>query len=120
MIEHYSYSLNDLIGKGFSSKVYKGKNEKTGELVAIKVIDMKMVTNEVEKSLLSQEINALKSMSSPNILKLYNYYHTQNNTYLITEYCHQGDLASILQKSGTIPEVEASKILKHIINGYKE
>lgn len=37
MIEHYSYVLNDEIGKGFSCVVYKGKNEKTGEVVAIKV-----------------------------------------------------------------------------------
>jgi uncharacterized membrane protein len=37
MIEHYSYVLSDQIGKGFSSRVFKGKNEKTGEQVAIKV-----------------------------------------------------------------------------------
>jgi len=29
--------LNDQIGKGFSSKVYRGKNDKTSEPVAIKV-----------------------------------------------------------------------------------
>ncbi len=37
MIEHYSYVLNDEIGKGFSSIIYKGNDEKTGEVVAIKV-----------------------------------------------------------------------------------
>lgn len=37
MIENFSYGLNDLIGKGYSSKVYKGKNDLTYELVAIKV-----------------------------------------------------------------------------------
>jgi hypothetical protein len=25
-IENYSYGLNDVIGKGYSSQVYKGKN----------------------------------------------------------------------------------------------
>jgi len=39
MIEHYSYVLNDDIGKGFSCTVYKGKNEKTNEVVAIKVMN---------------------------------------------------------------------------------
>jgi serine/threonine protein kinase len=38
MIEHYSYALHEQIGKGFSSKVFLGKNEKTGEVVAVKVI----------------------------------------------------------------------------------
>ena len=52
LIEDYSYSLNDEIGYGYSSRVFKGKNEKTKDLVAIKVIDMKLITNEIEKQLL--------------------------------------------------------------------
>lgn len=129
MIEHYSYALHEQIGKGFSSKVFKGKNEKTGEVVAVKVfcnnnmcevIDMKVLTNDVEKSLIKQEINALKLMNSPNVLKVYDYYSTSNNTYIITEYCNQGDLCSVIKKCNTIPEEEAAKILKHIMNGFKE
>ena len=75
-----------------------GKNEKTGEIVAVKVpsfvikqvIDRKGITNDVERGLLHQEIDALKIMHSPNILRMFDYYHTSNNTYLITEYCNQG------------------------------
>lgn len=37
MIENFSYGLSDEIGKGFSSKVFRGKNDITGELVAVKV-----------------------------------------------------------------------------------
>lgn len=29
-IENYSYGLNDVIGKGYSSQVYKGRNDNTG------------------------------------------------------------------------------------------
>ena len=43
MIENYSYGLQDQIGKGFSSKVFKGKNETNGEAVAVKVIDLQML-----------------------------------------------------------------------------
>ena len=43
MIENYSYGLTDQIGKGFSSKVFKGKNETNQELVAVKVIDLQML-----------------------------------------------------------------------------
>jgi hypothetical protein len=35
--------LNEEIGRGFSSKVYKGRDENTSLSVAVKVIDMKMV-----------------------------------------------------------------------------
>ena len=37
MIENYSYGLSDQIGKGFSSKVFKGRDETTHEPVAVKV-----------------------------------------------------------------------------------
>ena len=32
----------------------------------------------------------------------------------------KGDLAKLLKKNGFFPEAEATKILKHIINGFKE
>lgn len=70
-IDHYSYALNDEIGRGFSSKVYKGKDDTTNTHVAIKVIDMKMVKQSIHASLLKNEINALKTLSSPNIMKLH-------------------------------------------------
>jgi hypothetical protein len=30
-IENYSYGLNDVIGKGYSSQVYKGRNDNVGK-----------------------------------------------------------------------------------------
>lgn len=45
VIKDYSYAINDCIGKGFSSSVYRGQNDLTGEEVAIKVINMKMLKN---------------------------------------------------------------------------
>lgn len=44
-IEEYSYGLNDVIGKGYSSHVYKGRHDQSDEPVAVKVIDMKMLKN---------------------------------------------------------------------------
>jgi serine/threonine-protein kinase ULK2 len=59
-IENYSYGLNDIIGKGYSSQVYKGVNDENskygflyvGRPVAVKVIDLKMLKNEINRLLL--------------------------------------------------------------------
>lgn len=48
-IEHYSYFLSDVIGKGFSSTVYKGKNKDSGVSVAIKVIDLRKLSESTMK-----------------------------------------------------------------------
>ena len=59
-LDHYSYSASHNIGKGYSSYVYKGKNDLTGtylpyldETVAIKVIDLKLLKGEVHRNLLA-------------------------------------------------------------------
>ena len=36
----YSYEIHDLLGGGQFGSVYKGKNNKTGEIVAIKLMDL--------------------------------------------------------------------------------
>lgn len=51
-IKDYSYALDDCIGQGFSSSVYKGHHDPTGESSAIKVINMKMLKNRSHKELL--------------------------------------------------------------------
>lgn len=42
---------------------------------------------------------------------------TENNFYLITEYCNGGSLQSYLDRKGQIPENEAIKIIHQLIQG---
>lgn len=55
-IEDYSYGLKDIIGRGFSSVVYRGTYDKTKEKVAIKVIDIRAIQGKPEKKMLEGEI----------------------------------------------------------------
>jgi serine/threonine-protein kinase ULK/ATG1 len=96
--------MADQIGKGFSAKVYKGIHEETQETVAIKVIDLKSLKDRVGVTMLQSEIEVLKDLSHPNILKLHNVYSTVNNCYIVTEYCGKGDLASLLKQRRRLPE----------------
>lgn len=65
--------------------------------MAIKVIDMKKINNEVHKNLLASEIEVLNSLkNSKNILEVYDIYNTKNNTYIITELCDGGDLSKYI------------------------
>ena len=54
----------------------------------MKVIDMKMLKNEINRTLLESEIEILKELKDvPNVLKFHEVYTTKNNTYIITELC---------------------------------
>ena len=66
--------------------------------MAIKVIDMKMVKNEVQAFLLKNEIAVMRKLENPNCLKLLDVFQTVNNTYIITELCNHGDLRQLICK----------------------
>ncbi|CAD8099760.1 unnamed protein product [Paramecium sonneborni] len=86
-IGEYVYNLNDVIGTGEFSSVYKGLNQNTNEIVAIKIIDRKSIqNNQIFRNLLVNEINILKSVDNKCLLKLYKYLETINDIYIVTEY----------------------------------
>jgi serine/threonine-protein kinase ULK2 len=94
-IEGFSYGLGEVIGKGYSSHVYKGRNDTTGESVAVKVIDLRMLKNDINRVLLESEIEVLQELKNlSHILSLEEVYTTKNNTYIITELC-DSDLTKI-------------------------
>lgn len=61
--------MNEIIGKGYSSNVFKGKDDRDNDSVAVKVIDMKMIKNEVQKFLLQNEIQIIKKLKNYNLLE---------------------------------------------------
>ncbi|KRX10797.1 Protein kinase-like domain [Pseudocohnilembus persalinus] len=118
-IGNYSFSLQDVIGSGFSSNVYLGKNVNTSETVAIKVIETKKIQNEVHKYLLDTELQVLQKIESPYIVNVKNIYQTSNNTYIIMEFCNNGDLDKQIRMKTKIPENIAAKYLRQIVIGFQ-
>ena len=87
--------------------------------MAIKVIDMKKINNEVHRNLLASEMEVLRLLKhSPHILELQQIYSTKNNTYIITELCEGGDLSKHISSRRSLPEAEAIGIMNQIIRGY--
>ena len=39
----------------------------------------------------------MKKLTSPNVIKLYEVYEDSKNTYLILEYCNEGDLSKFIR-----------------------
>ncbi|CAD8059728.1 unnamed protein product [Paramecium primaurelia] len=114
----YSYFLNDILGEGYSSKVYKGIHNDTKQVVAIKVINFQTLVTPISQSLLKNEIAIIKQLNHENLMKVYEAFQTTNNTYLICEYCSDGDLANIL-KSTNLTIKESIDIFTQISKGVK-
>lgn len=81
-----------------------------------------MVKNLVFKRLLNTEVMIMHNIRHPNIMHLHDFYETDNNYYLVIDYCNKGDLESYLRRNkiAFLGEREALGVLKQIMNGFIE
>ena len=49
-----------------------------------------------------------KKTNFPYIVKIYDCFRTENNIFMILEYCDEGDLEGLLKTRKSIPEKEAA------------
>lgn len=87
--------------------------------MAVKVIDKKIFANHYNLKNIQSEIEIMKKVEHKNIVKLLDVYQTTNNMYIITEFCEEGDLMHYLKNRKKIPEKEAVRLLKDIMDGFK-
>ena len=107
------YKINKAIGKGAFGVVYKAFELCSGRRVAIKQI--KIDTN--NKNLVAKEIEVLKKVEHPNIVKYFNFLKEDNYIFIIMEFLEGGTLKEYIQEnSQNITEDIAREIIKQIFN----
>lgn len=89
------YTLQQDLGEGAFSSVYKGLNNETGETVAIKIINKLNLTPK-QLTNIHNEIQIMNTLANagnqPNILRLIESYDKTDNCFLILEYCDGGEI----------------------------
>jgi serine/threonine protein kinase len=65
------YSFLKLIGNGAYGTVKMGQNQKTLQKVAIKIYPKHKINDAMKKTAVQREIDNLKKLNHPNIVKLY-------------------------------------------------
>ncbi|KRX06445.1 Protein kinase-like domain [Pseudocohnilembus persalinus] len=120
IIGNYSYNLRYCLGEGAYGKVYEGVETKTQKKVAIKKMDIKSFERDTYlKNQIIAEIEILKRFNHRNIVQFIDLITTQRSLYIITEYCGNGDLRNLMQHK-RLSEEQAIKIMRHIVEGFKE
>ena len=107
--EHYE--IIKKIGVGTLGTVYKAKNKYLKNIVAIKMIKKE---NDNDNEIIN-EINKLKKLSHPNIVKIHEFYCTQKYHQIITEYCKKGDFNKYIRNNLT--EKQLAVIFYQIFSG---
>uniref|UniRef100_A0A4W5QLD8 non-specific serine/threonine protein kinase n=1 Tax=Hucho hucho TaxID=62062 RepID=A0A4W5QLD8_9TELE len=116
------FELVELVGNGTYGQVYKGRHVKTGQLAAIKVMD---VTGDEEEEI-KGEINMLKKYSHHrNIATYYGAFVKKNppgiddQLWLVMEFCGAGSITDLIKntKGNSLKEEWTAYICREILRG---
>ena len=88
-----NYQKIKRVGKGSYGSVFKVMNKNTNLIRAMKVIPKNFQKDNQE---ILREIEILKNLDHPNVMKIYEFLEDDKNYYLIQEFCDGGDLDTIL------------------------
>ncbi|XP_070842503.1 TRAF2 and NCK interacting kinase b isoform X9 [Chaetodon trifascialis] len=116
------FELVELVGNGTYGQVYKGRHVKTGQLAAIKVMD---VTGDEEEEI-KAEINMLKKYSHHrNIATYYGAFIKKNppgmddQLWLVMEFCGAGSITDLIKntKGNSLKEEWIAYVCREILRG---
>ena len=120
--EHYSnpwsiYTEIKTIGEGAYGVVKKVCLKSDPDTIrAIKIIPKEnIIENENGKQLID-EIDILKNLEHPNIMKIYESFNDKENVYIVSEFCDEGDLLGKMEKLGSLNMIVVKFLMGQILN----
>lgn len=120
----FKWMKGQLIGKGTFGRVYLGMNVTTGELIAVKQVEVnpkaagtdKDKIKELVKSL-DQEIDTMQHLDHPNIVQYLGCERKEYSISIFLEYISGGSIGSCLRKHGKFEECVVSSLTRQTLQG---
>ncbi|KAE8592602.1 hypothetical protein XENTR_v10018806 [Xenopus tropicalis] len=109
------YDIERTLGKGNFAVVKLARHRITKTEVAIKIID-KSQLDSVNLEKIYREVQIMKMLDHPHIIKLYQVMETKNMLYLVTEYAKNGEIFDYLANHGRLNEPEARRKFWQILS----
>ncbi len=108
------YIKKKLLGSGAFGEVWLVRHKDLERDFAMKIIKKRKNKSNEEKEILN-EIEILKKLDHPKILKIIDFYSKVKKYYIITEYCPEGELFNEIIKVGRFDEGQTAFIINQIL-----
>nr|XP_004659290.2 sperm motility kinase 4A-like [Jaculus jaculus] len=110
------YELLGVLSQGGRAEVRLARHRATGTKVAVKAVRR---AGSWSQRFISTEVDILKSLDHPNVIKLYEVVQTRACVYLVMELAGGGELLKHLEKAGRLGEREACALFVQIARGLR-
>ena len=112
----HDYKKLQLLGEGRFSTVYEAQNRITDIMRAMKIIKKEEHYSEEDEKEVINEVNILKTMDHPNIVKLFEFYSNEKQYSIIMEYCKGGKLNTEIRNYAPFDEKYSAYIMYQIFS----
>ncbi|KAI9512820.1 kinase-like protein [Russula earlei] len=120
----FKWVRGELIGKGNFGRVYMALNFTTGEMIAVKQVEIPRTASDKNDSrqvtvveALKLESETLKDLDHPNIVQYLGFEETPNFLSIFLEYVPGGSVGSCLRKYGRFDENVTKYFTEQILSG---
>lgn len=115
---HQLYQRLETVGKGGYGSVHKGRHIPTGNIVALKIINLDTPDDDVDD--IQREVTLLSQLrDAPNITKYYGCYMDGPRVWIVMEFAQGGSVDALMKasKDGCLEEKFASVITREVLVG---
>ena len=110
------YKKVKFLGEGSFATVYSVENKLTGEIRAMKIINKSSNCTLDDEKEIFNEINILRTMDHPNILKIFEFYSNKESYSIVTELCSGGELFQEIIDKGPFNEKYSAYVMYQIFS----
>lgn len=111
------YVIVDKLGEGGMGKVFRARDSRSGQVVALKVVRPHLLSNPIVRGRYEREVQAALAVNHPNIASAYEAGEVEGRWYLAMEFVDGIDLARLVQTYGVLPVSEACEYLRQAALG---
>ncbi len=114
------YEILEEVGKGGMGEVYRVKDTKLNEEMALKLLRPEIASDESTIERFQNELKLARKISHKNICRLHDFHEEEDLPFITMEYVEGEDLKSLIKKKRKLKQEEAISIAAQVCEGLAE
>jgi Tol biopolymer transport system component/tRNA A-37 threonylcarbamoyl transferase component Bud32 len=108
------YRVDELLGRGATSAVYRAEQPWLDRRVALKVLSPELAEDRVARERFLRECRLAASLDHPSIIPIYDAGEAQGEVYIAMRYVEGGDLRHLLEREGPLDPARTLFLLQQV------